>query len=101
MEGHRGGWEAVPKRVRLVARDAETNLGILRADGPSRLDGRRAVGGNLCPLDSTADDRLHGGAQQLVLSREAQSLRVPDGGIHDGHALSRRQETQPRLLLTH
>lgn len=35
------------------------------------------------------------------LSREAQSSRVPDGGIHDRHALLRRRETHPPVLLTH
>jgi transposase len=35
------------------------------------------------------------------LSREAQSLRVPDGRKHDRHALLHRWETQPPVLLTH
>jgi hypothetical protein len=30
-----------------------------------------------------------------------QSPRVPDGGIHDRHALLRRRETHPPVLLTH
>ncbi len=100
-EGCRGGQEAVPKRVRLGAGDAGANRRTARADGPSCPDGRRAFGGNLGPLDSRSDDRLHGGSQQLVLSREAQSPRVPDGGIHDRHALLRRRETHPPVLLTH
>ena len=48
-----------------------------------------------------SDHRLHGGSQQPVLGREAQSPRVPDGGIHDRHALLRRRETHPPVLLTH
>ncbi len=87
--------------VCLGACDAGTDRGFARADGPSRPDGRGALGGNLGPLDSRADDRLHGRSQQLVLSREAQSTRVPDGGIHDCHALLRRRETPPPVLLTH
>ena len=87
--------------MRLGARDAGTNRRTARADGSSGPDGQGALGGNLGPLDSRADDRLHGGSQQLVLSREAQSPRVPDGGIHDRHALLYRWETHPTVLLTH
>jgi hypothetical protein len=52
-------------------------------------------------LDSRSDDRLHGGTQQLVLGREARGTRVPDSGIHDGHALFHRRETHPTGLVTH
>ena len=100
-EGRRGGQEAVPKLVRLGAGDAGANRRTPRADGSSGPNGRGSFGGNLGPLDSRSDDRLHGGSQQLVLSREAQSSRVPDGGIHDRHALLRRRETHPPVLLTH
>ena len=100
-EGCRGGQEAVPKLVRLGAGDEGTNRRTARADGPSRPDGRGALGGNLGPLDSRSDDRLHGGSQQLVLSREAQSPRVPDGRIHYRHTLLRRRETHPTVPLTH
>jgi hypothetical protein len=30
-----------------------------------------------------------------------QGVRVPDGGIHDQHALLRCRETYPSVLLTH
>jgi hypothetical protein len=56
---------------------------------------------NLGQLDSRPDDRLHGGSQQPVLSREAQGARVPDGGINDQHALLRCREAHPAVLLTH
>jgi hypothetical protein len=95
-----GSQETVSKLERLGAGDEGANRRTARADGPSCPDGRRAFGGNLGPLDSRSDDRLHGGSQQLVLSREAQSPRVPDGGIHDRHALLRRRETYPPVLLT-
>ncbi len=100
-EGCRGGQETVSKLVRLGAGDEGANRRTARADGPSCPDGRRAFGRNLGPLDLRADDRLHGGSQQLVLSREAQSSRVPDGGVHDQHALLLRQEAHPAVLLTH
>jgi transposase len=41
------------------------------------------------------------GSQQPVLSREAAGTRIPDGGVYDGHALLRRRETHPPVLLTH
>ncbi len=100
-EGCRGGQETVSKLVRLGAGDKGANRRTARADGPSCPDDRGALGGNLGPLDSRSDDRLHGGSQQLVLSCEAQSPRAPDGGIHDRHALLRRRETHPPVLLTH
>ncbi len=100
-EEYRGGQETVPKLVRLGAGDAVANRRTARADGSSGPDGRGALGGNLGPLDLRADDRLHGGSQQLVLSREEQSPRVPNGGIHDRHALLRRRETYPPVLLIH
>jgi hypothetical protein len=37
----------------------------------ARLEGRGCFGGDPGPLDSRSDHRLHGGAQQPVLSREA------------------------------
>ena len=86
--------------MRVGASDAGKDREVARADGPSRPDGRRAFGGNLGPLDSRSDDRLHGRSQQLVLSREAQSPRVPDGGIHDRHALLRRWGTCTTLPIT-
>jgi hypothetical protein len=86
-EGCRGGQEAVPKLVRLGAGDEWTNRRTAGPDGPSRSDARRAFGENLGPLDSMADDRLHGGAQQLVLRPERLSPRVPNGGIHDRYSL--------------
>ena len=99
-EGCRGGQKAVPKLVRLGARDAGQNRRAARADGLSCPDGRRALEGNLGPLDSRADDRLHGGAQQPVLGREAKGSWVSDGGVHDRHALFRRRETHSTVLLT-
>ncbi len=70
-EGCRGGQETVPKLVRVGARDARANRRTARADGPSCTGGRGSLGGDPGPLDSRSDDRLHGGSQQLVLSREA------------------------------
>ena len=99
--GNHGVHRTDTELVSLGARDAGPNRRTARADGPSCPDGRRALGGNLGPLDSRSDDRLHGGSQQLVLSREAHSPRVPDGGIHDRHALLRRWETHPTVLLSH
>ena len=101
MEGRRGRQENVRELVRLGEGDEGAGRGVARAHGASGPDGRRAFGGNLGPLDSRPDDRLHGGTQQPVLSREAQGARVPDGGIHDNHALLRRRETYPTVLLTH
>ncbi len=100
-EGRRGGQEAVPELVSLGARDAGTNRRTPRADGSSGPDGREALGGDPGPLDSRADDRLHGGSQQPVLSREVQSPRVQDGGIPDRHALLRRLKIRHFGLLTH
>ena len=74
---------------------------VAQADGSSGPDDRRALGGNLGPPDSRADDGLHGGAQQPVVGRKAKGPRVPDGRIHDRYALLRRRETHPTVLLTH
>ncbi len=100
-EGCRGGQEAVPKRVRLGACNAGTDRGFARADGAHSPDDRRALGGDLGPLDSRPDDRFHGGSQQPVLGREAAGTRIPGGGVYDGHALLCRRETHPPVLLTH
>jgi len=100
-EGCQGGQKAVPKLVRLGARDAGANRRTARADGPSCPDGRGSRARNLGALDSRSDDRLHGGSQQPGLGREAQSPRVPDVGIHDRHALLRRRGTHPTVPLTH
>ena len=51
-------------------------------------------------LESRPDDRLPGGTQQPVLSREAQGARVPDGGVHDQHALICRREARRAVRLT-
>ena len=91
MEGCGRSQEAVRELVRVGPGDEGTNRGVARADGPSRSDDRRALGGNLGPLDSRADDRLHGGTQQPVLGCGAQGPRVSACGIHDHHALLRRR----------
>ena len=70
-EGCREGQEAVPKLVRLSARDAGLNRKTAPADGTACRDNRGSLGGDLGPLDSRSDHRLHGGSQQPVLSREA------------------------------
>ena len=101
MEGCGRSQEAVRELVRVGPSDAGADRGVARAHGASGPDDRRAHGGNLGPLDSRPDDRLHGGTQQPVLSREAQGARVPDGGVHDQHALLRCRETYPTVLLTH
>ncbi len=98
-EGCRGGQEAVPKLVCLGAGDAWTDRGFARADGAHSPDDRRALGGDLGPLDSRPDDRCHEGSQQPVLSSEAAGTRIPDGEVYDGHALLRRRETHPPVLL--
>jgi hypothetical protein len=100
-DGCRGCQEAVPKMVHLGARDARTNRRTARAYGPNRLDDRRAPRGNLGSLDSRADDQFLGRAQQLVLCLEAQSPRVPAGGIYDRHVPIRRGETHSSVLLPH
>ena len=83
--------EAVRELVRVGPGDEGANRGVARADGPCRTDDRRALGGYFGPLDSRADDGLHGGTQQPVLSCEAQGPRVSVGRIHDNHALLRRR----------
>ena len=83
--------EAVRELVRVGLGDAGADRGVARADGPCRPDDRRAPGGYSGQLDSRSDDGFHGGTQQPVLSREAQGARVPDGGVHDQHALLRRR----------
>jgi hypothetical protein len=64
-------------------------------------DDRRALVGSIEPMDSRADDRIHGGTQQPVLGCEAQSSPVSDSGIHDHHGLLRRRETHPAVPLTY
>ena len=100
MEGCGRSQEAVRELVRVGPGDEGTNREVARTDGPCRSDDRRALGGNLGPLDSRADDGLHGGTQQPVLGCEAQGPRVSDGRIHDHCALLRRRETHPTVLLT-
>ena len=87
--------------MREGAGDSGTNRRTARADGQSCPDYRRALGGNLGPLDLRSDDCLRGRSQQLVVSREAQSPRVPHSGVHDRHALTRRWKTHHTVLLTH
>jgi hypothetical protein len=87
--------------VRLGEGDAGPNRRTARTDGPCSLDDRGAFGGDLGPLDSMPDDRLHGRTQQPVLSGEAQGSWVLDGGVHDRDALLLRRETDPTVLLTH
>ena len=99
MKGLPDGY--VRELVRLGEGDERAGRGVARTHGASGPDGRRAFGGNLGTLDSRPDDRLHGGTQQPVLSREAQGARVPDGGVHDQHDLPRCRETYPTVLLTH
>ena len=66
VEGRRGDQEAGPELMCLGACGAGANRGVAGADGPSRPDDRGALGANLGPLDSMADDSLHGGTQQPV-----------------------------------
>ena len=101
MEGCGRSQKAVRELVRVGPSDEGTNRGVARTDGPCRPDNRRALGGYSGPLDSRADDGLHGGTQQPVLSCDAQGPRVSIGRIHDNHALLRRRETHPTVLLTH
>ena len=51
-------------------------------------------------MDSRADDRLHREFQRPVVDRKAQSPRIPEGRVYDGHALFRRQETHLSVQLT-
>jgi len=91
MEGCGRSQEAVRELVRVGPGDEGGDRGVARADGPRRSDDRRALGGYSGPLDSRADDGLHGGTQQPVLGCEAQGPRVSVGRIHDHHALLRRR----------
>ena len=63
MEGCGRSQEAVRELVRLGEGDEGAGRGVARADGPSRSDDRRALGGYSGPLDSRSDDGLHGGTQ--------------------------------------
>ena len=101
MEGCGRSQEAVRELVRVGPSNAGADRGVARADGPSRSDDRRALGRYSGPLESRSDDGLHGGTQQPVLGCEAQGPRVSVGGVHDQHALLRRRETYPTVLLTH
>jgi len=80
--------------------DEGTNRGVARADGTSGPDDRRALGGYSDSLDSRSDDGLHGGTQQPVLGCVAQGPRVSVCRVHDHHALLRRRQTHPTVLLT-
>ena len=64
-EGYQRGQEAVPKLMRLGARDAGPNRKTTPAAGLCYQDVRRSLGGNLCSLDSRYDDRLHRGLNSL------------------------------------
>jgi hypothetical protein len=101
VEECRGSQEDVPKLLRFGSRAAGANHRTARGDGPSWQDGRQSLGGDPVPLDSWFDDRTHGGAQQPVISREAQGPRVSDLEVHDRNDLLRRRETHPTVLLTH
>jgi hypothetical protein len=100
IEGCRRGLEAILKLLCLDACNAGTDQRFARADGAHNSDDRRAIGGDLGPLDSRPDDRCRRGSQQLVLSRKAQSSRVPYGGTHDRHAMLRSWENHTPVLLT-
>ena len=101
MEGRRGRQDTVRQLVPVGPGDAGKNRRTAQADGPSGPDDRESFGGDPDSLGSRADNRLHGGTQQPVISREAQGPWVPDGGVHDNHALLCRRETHPTVLLTH
>ncbi len=101
MDGHRGRQETVRQLVRVGASEVEANRGVARADGSSAPDNRSEFGWNPGPLESRADDGLHGGAQQVVFGRKAKDPRVPDHGIQDPEALFFRWETHPTVPLTH
>ena len=101
MEGCGRSQEAVRELVRVGPGDEGTNRGVVRADVPCRPDDRKALGGYSGPLESRSDDGLHGGTQQAVLGCEAKGPRVSVGGLHDHHALIRRRETHPTVLLSH
>ena len=100
-EGCRGGEEALLKLVRVATSYAGAKRRTARADGPSSQHGRGSLPRDPGQMGSRVDDHLHGGTQQLVLDREAQGPRVSVCGIHDHHALLRRRETYPTVLLTH
>jgi hypothetical protein len=101
IEGRRGPQENVRELVGLGKGDEGAGWGVARAYGVSGPDDRRADGGNLGPLESRPDDRLHGGTQKSVLRREAQGARVSGGGVHEQHALLRCRETYPTVLRSH
>jgi hypothetical protein len=94
------GSETFQKLVCVGLGDGEIDRAVARTNGPSCPDGRGSLGRNASLLDSKSDDRFYGGAQQAVLSREAQDPRVSDGGIYDHYAFLRRRETHPTVPLT-
>ena len=100
-DGYGGSQEAVRELVPVGPGHEGADRGVARAGGPCRPNDRRALGGHSGPLDSRSDDGLHGGTQQPVLGCEAQGPRVSVGRIHDNHALLRRRETHPTVMLTH
>lgn len=61
------GSEAGPELVRLGAGDAVANRVVARTDGLCRMDGRRALGRNLGPLDTRGDHGLHRRPRQPAL----------------------------------
>lgn len=61
IEGYRRDQGVVPKLLRLGASDAGTDRGFARTDIAHSPYDRGSLGGNLGPLDSRPDDRLHGG----------------------------------------
>ena len=101
VEGCRGCQEAVPKLVRLGARDAGRNRRTARANGPSCPNGRGSLGVDPGPLDSRSDDLLHGGSQQPLLSRETTSPRIFTKSLQDCHIKSYRWRVYLSLLLNH
>ena len=68
-----------------------SNREVARADGVSGPDHRRALVGDVSPLDSRADNDLDGGAEQPLISFKAKAHRVPDRKIHDRNALLLRR----------
>ncbi len=86
-KGCRRSKKAVQKWCAYMHRDARSNRRTARANGPSCPDDRRKLGGNLGPLDQSADDRFHSGSQQYFTIREVVGPLTPDGEIYAGYAL--------------
>lgn len=102
MEGRQGGPDPVPELVRMGPGDTEADRRVAQTDGTDGPDDRGASVRDPGPLDPRSDDRVHGRAEQPLLSREAPSPGLlPHRRVHDPYTLLRRRETRSPILLPH